>query len=135
MSLVKSVFPDSERLFSECDLHIHVPEGAVPKDGPSAGIALTTALASLVTGKVVDPHIAMTGEVALRGVVTPIGGLPEKLMAAERAGITKVFIPEENMYDLKDVADEVKDKIEITPVSKIEDVLYAVGILPITYEA
>ena len=107
----------------------------MPKDGPSAGIALTTALASLVTGKVVDPHIAMTGEVALRGVVTPIGGLPEKLMAAERAGITKVFIPEENMYDLKDVADEVKDKIEITPVSKIEDVLNAVGILPITYDA
>ena len=135
VSLVKSVFPDSEKLFSECDLHIHVPEGAVPKDGPSAGIALTTALASLVTGKVIDPHIAMTGEVALRGVVTPIGGLPEKLMAAERAGITKVFIPEENMYDLKDVADEVKEKIEITPVSKIEDVLNAVGILPITYEA
>ena len=135
VSLVKSLFPASKSLFEKGDLHIHVPEGAVPKDGPSAGIALTTALASLVTGKVVDPHIAMTGEVALRGAVTPIGGLPEKLMAAERAGISKVFIPEENMFDLKDVADEVKEKIEITPVSRIEDVLNMVGILPVTYEA
>ena len=129
------MFPDSEKLFREGDLHIHVPDGAVPKDGPSAGIAMTTALASLVTGKVIDPHIAMTGEVALRGVVTPIGGLPEKLMAAERAGITKAFIPEENMYDLKDVADEVREKIDITPVSRVEDVLYAAGILPLTYNA
>jgi len=131
ISLVKSLFPDSESLFNENDLHIHVPEGAVPKDGPSAGIALTTALASLVTGKVVDTHIAMTGEVALRGVVTPIGGLPEKLMAAERAGISRAFIPEENMFDLKDVADEVKEKIEITPVARVEDVLKEVGILDI----
>ena len=129
VSLVKTLFPDKASKFSENDLHIHVPEGAVPKDGPSAGIALTTALSSLVTGCVVDPHIAMTGEVALRGAVTPIGGLPEKLMAAERAGITKVFIPEENEYDLKDVADEVKEKIEIRTVSKVGEVLVAVGIL------
>ena len=125
----------AQKLFEKGDLHIHVPEGAVPKDGPSAGIALTTALASLVTGKIVDPHIAMTGEVALRGAVTPIGGLPEKLMAAERAGVSKVFIPEENMYDLKDVAEEVKEKIEIIPVSRIEEVLNNAGILPVTYEA
>ncbi|MBE6019596.1 MAG: endopeptidase La [Clostridiales bacterium] len=129
VSLVKTIFPDKAELFAENDLHIHVPEGAVPKDGPSAGIALTTALSSLVTGHVVDPHIAMTGEVALRGTVTLIGGLPEKLMAAERAGITKVFIPDDNEYDLKDVADEVKDKIEIRTVSKVEDVLRATGIL------
>ena len=129
VSLVKTLFPDKADMFSNNDLHIHVPEGAVPKDGPSAGIALTTALSSLVTGCVVDPHIAMTGEVALRGAVTPIGGLPEKLMAAERAGITKVFIPEENEYDLKDVADEVKDKIEIRTVSKVGEVLMATGIL------
>jgi len=129
VSLVKTMFPDKAELFAENDLHIHVPEGAVPKDGPSAGIALTTALSSLVTGHVVDPHIAMTGEVALRGAVTPIGGLPEKLMAAERAGITKVFIPDENEYDLKDVAEEVKNKIEICTVSKVVDVLRATGIL------
>ncbi|MBR2540715.1 MAG: endopeptidase La [Mogibacterium sp.] len=128
ISLVKTIFPEYADKFSENDLHIHVPAGAVPKDGPSAGIALTTAISSLVTGKVVDPHIAMTGEVALRGAVTPIGGLPEKLMAAERAGITKVFIPEDNVFDLKDVAEEVKEKIEIIPVSKVMDVLSAVGV-------
>lgn len=129
VSLVKGLFPESEQKFSENDLHIHVPAGAVPKDGPSAGIALTTALASLVTGKSVDPHIAMTGEVALRGAVTPIGGLPEKLMAAERAGITRAFIPSDNEFDLKDVADEVKEKIEITTVSTVGEVLKATGIL------
>ena len=129
VSLVKAIFPEHAGKFSENDLHIHVPAGAVPKDGPSAGIALTTAISSLVTGKAVDPHIAMTGEVALRGAVTPIGGLPEKLMAAERAGITKAFIPAENEYDLKDVADEVKEKIDIRLVSKVGDVLKATGIL------
>ena len=129
VSLVKTIFPDKADMFSENDLHIHVPEGAVPKDGPSAGIALTTAISSLVTGHIVDPHIAMTGEVALRGAVTPIGGLPEKLMAAERAGITKAFIPEENEFDLKDVADEVKNKIEIQTVSNVGEVLKATGIL------
>ena len=77
----------------------------------------------------VDPHIAMTGEVALRGAVTPIGGLPEKLMAAQRAGVTKVFISEENMYDLKDVAQEVRDKIEIVPVTKVTELLKAVGVM------
>ena len=76
-----------------------------------------------------DPHIAMTGEVALRGAVTPIGGLPEKLMAAQRAGVTRVFIPQENLHDLKDVAQEVKDKIEINPVSKVTELLNAVSIL------
>ena len=76
-----------------------------------------------------DPHIAMTGEVALRGAVNPIGGLPEKLMAAHRAGITKVFIPEENLYDLKDVAKEVLDSIEIVPVTGIRDILTATGVM------
>ena len=129
LSLVKNLFPDESRVLEDHDLHIHVPEGAVPKDGPSAGVTLTAALSSLLTGRVVDPHIAMTGEVALRGAVTPIGGLPEKLMAAQRAGITRVFIPEENLYDLKDVAQEVRDKIEIIPVSRVTDLLEAVGIL------
>ena len=129
ISLVKSLFPDKAELFGKNDLHIHVPEGAVPKDGPSAGITITTALASLVTGNAVSPEYAMTGEVSLRGVVTPIGGLPEKLMAAVRAGITKVFIPEDNVEDLKDVPDEVKDKLEIIPVSQVNDVLSKTGII------
>lgn len=129
LSLVKSMFPKKAKLLKDRDLHIHVPEGAVPKDGPSAGVALTTALSSLLTGRVVDPHIAMTGEVALRGSVTAIGGLPEKLMAAQRAGITKVFIPKDNEYDLKDVAQEVKDKMEIVPVTKVTEILKAVGIV------
>ena len=85
----------------------------MPKDGPSAGITMTTALASLVSGKAVAPTIAMTGEVSLRGVVTPIGGLPEKLMAASRAGIQTVFIPMENEDDLDEVPQEVKDKVKL----------------------
>ena len=129
VSLVKSMFPDKESLFEENDLHIHVPAGAVPKDGPSAGITLTPALASLVTGRAVSPEFAMTGEVSLRGVVMPIGGLPEKLMAAQRAGVTQVFIPEENVDDLADVAEEVKQALKIVPVHYVTDVLRQVGIL------
>ena len=129
LSLVRALFPEEAEQLNDHDLHIHVPAGAVPKDGPSAGITLTTALASLLTGKIVDPHIAMTGEVALRGAVTPIGGLPEKLMAAERAGITRVFIPEENVFDLKDVAPEVRERIEIIPVTSVEDVLRRTGVI------
>ena len=129
VSLVKALFPDKADLLKDNDLHIHVPSGAVPKDGPSAGITLTTALASLLTGHAVDPHIAMTGEASLRGAVTPIGGLPEKLMAAERAGVTKVFIPAGNERDLKDVAQEVKDRIEIVPVQEVTEVLRACGIM------
>lgn len=123
LTLVKSLYPKESKVFQDHDLHIHVPEGAVPKDGPSAGITLTTALASLVTGKAVSPDYAMTGEVSLRGGVLPIGGLPEKLMAAQRAGITKVLIPFDNTDDLEDVATEVKDKLKITPVKKVRDVL------------
>lgn len=123
LTLVKSLYPKESKVFQDHDLHIHVPEGAVPKDGPSAGITLTTALASLVTGKAVSPDYAMTGEVSLRGGVLPIGGLPEKLMAAQRAGITKVLIPFDNADDLEDVAAEVKDKLKITPVKKVRDVL------------
>ena len=128
VSLVKTMFPDKASMFSKNDIHIHVPEGAVPKDGPSAGITLTTAIASLVTGKAVDPHFAMTGEVSLRGVISPIGGLPEKLMAAQRAGVKTVFIPKENEDDLRDVASEVLEQIEVIPVSSVEQVLDKVGI-------
>lgn len=123
LSLVKSLYPKESKVLDDHDLHIHVPAGAVPKDGPSAGITLTTALASLLTGKKVSPEYAMTGEISLRGGVMPIGGLPEKLMAAQRAGITKVLIPADNEQDLDDVADEVKNKLEIIPVKKVTEVL------------
>lgn len=123
LTLVRSLYPKESRILEDHDLHIHVPAGAVPKDGPSAGITLTTALASLITGKAVDTDCAMTGEVSLRGGVMPIGGLPEKLMAAQRAGIKKVYIPIDNAEDLEDVADEVKDKLKIIPVKKVSDVL------------
>ena len=134
ISMIKAMYPDKVRLFTENDLHIHVPEGAVPKDGPSAGITLTTALASLVCGREVSPEWAMTGEVSLRGRVMPIGGLPEKLMAAQRAGITKVFIPEENREDLDEVAQEVKSALKIFPVSKVSDVLEMLELHPNTAE-
>ncbi len=130
ISLVKAMYPDKVRLFSENDLHIHVPEGAIPKDGPSAGITLTTALASLVTGREVSPQWAMTGEVSLRGGIMPIGGLPEKLMAAQRAGISQVFIPEENRDDLDEVAEEVKSALKIFPVKKVSDVLEMLDLHP-----
>lgn len=128
-ALVQARFPEQAELFEKNDLHIHVPDGSTPKDGPSAGITMTTAIASLVTGIPVPPNIAMTGEVSLEGVVSAIGGLPEKLMAAERAGVQKVFIPKENIDDLRDVAAEVRDRLEIIPVESIEEVLTALGIL------
>ena len=123
LSLVKSMFPKEAEVFKEHDIHIHVPAGATPKDGPSAGITLTTAIASLITEKAVDSSFAMTGEVSLRGVVMPIGGLPEKLMAAQRSGVKTVFIPKDNVNDLKDVPKEVKDKLTIIPVSLVSEVL------------
>lgn len=130
VSLVKAMYPEKAHLFEENDLHVHVPEGAVPKDGPSAGITLTTALASLVTGREVSPTWAMTGEVSLRGEVMPIGGLPEKLMAAQRSGIKNVFIPQENEEDLSDVAEEVRKALNIVPVRKVRDVLETLDLHP-----
>ncbi|MBQ8954853.1 MAG: endopeptidase La [Clostridia bacterium] len=128
VSLVKAMLPEQAASLAESDLHIHVPDGATPKDGPSAGITLTTALASQLTATAVPPTVAMTGEVSLQGDVNPIGGLPEKLMAAQRAGVKRVFIPRENVDDLKDVAQEVKEALVITPVSTVEEVLLALGI-------
>lgn len=128
VSLVKSMFPDKADLFEKNDLHIHVPAGAVPKDGPSAGITLTTAIASLVTGRAVRADLAMTGEVSLQGRVMPIGGLPEKLMAAVRSGVKTVFVPRENEDDLSDVAEEVLNQLEIILVDTAEDVLVKTGI-------
>jgi ATP-dependent Lon protease len=123
LSLLKSRLPVSAVSFKDKDIHIHVPSGAVPKDGPSAGITLFTALASLVTGIPVSGKIAMTGEISLRGAVMPIGGLKEKLIAAHRAGVTKALIPVDNEIDLKDVPDEVKDDMSIVIVETIEDVM------------
>ena len=129
VSKVKALFPEKAQLFAENDLHIHVPDGATPKDGPSAGITLTTALASLLTGKAVPSMVAMTGEVSLQREVKPIGGLPEKLMAAERAGVKTVFIPADNAEDLEDVAPEVREKLEVIPVREVSEVLTRLGLL------
>jgi ATP-dependent Lon protease len=110
-------------LFDRRDIHVHVPEGATPKDGPSAGIAMATAIVSVITGIPVRRDIAMTGEVTLRGRVLPIGGLKEKLLAALRGGIKKVLIPEENAKDLVDLPASVKNGLEIVPVSRMDQVL------------
>lgn len=125
LSLVKSRLAVSTLTFNfrDQDLHIHVPSGAVSKDGPSAGIALFSAIASLITGLKIDPTLAMTGEITLRGAVLPVGGIKEKLLAAHRAGIKKVLIPQENVKDLKELPDEVKAELIIKPVEVIEDVL------------
>lgn len=109
--------------FEKQDLHIHVPAGATPKDGPSAGIAIFATIASLVTGHSIDSKLAMTGEISLRGKVLPVGGIKEKVIAAERAGIVHVMLPSENVYDLKDVPIEVKTKLKFIFVDTIEDVL------------
>jgi ATP-dependent Lon protease len=105
------------------DIHIHLPEGAVPKDGPSAGIGMVTSIVSTLTGVPVRKDVAMTGEVTLRGRVLPIGGLKEKLLAALRGGITTVLIPEENRKDLAEIPDNVKQGIDIIPVSHVDEVL------------
>ncbi|KAA0013585.1 endopeptidase La [Billgrantia pellis] len=115
---------DPER-FEKEDLHIHVPEGATPKDGPSAGIAMVTAMVSAYTGRPIRCDLAMTGEVNLRGEVMPIGGLKEKLLAARRGGIKTVLIPEENRRDLKEVPDNIKGALDIRPVRWIDEVLEA----------
>jgi ATP-dependent Lon protease len=110
-------------LFEKKDIHVHVPEGATPKDGPSAGVAMATAIISVLTGIPVRKDVAMTGEITLRGRVLPIGGLKEKLLAALRGGIKTVIIPEENVKDLSEIPVEIKNKIEIVPVARVDDVL------------
>ena len=110
-------------IFEKKDFHIHVPEGATPKDGPSAGIAMVTSIVSSITGVPVDKNIAMTGEVTLRGHVLPIGGLKEKLLAAHRAGIPKVIIPEENKKDLVEIPKNILDNIEVQTVKTVDEVI------------
>jgi ATP-dependent Lon protease len=103
-------------------MHIHVPAGAVPKDGPSAGIALATSIASLLTNTKVDSNLAMTGEITLTGQVLPIGGLKEKVLGAKRAGINKIVLPKRNEIDLEDVPKEVRDTMTFVPVEEISEV-------------
>lgn len=124
-SLIRSrlAFNLKKAEFEKKDLHIHVPSGAIPKDGPSAGVALLTTIASLVTGREVDPKLAMTGEISLRGAVLPVGGIKEKVLAAHRAGIKKVILPQENFNDLDEVPDDVKKEIEFITVETVEDVI------------
>ena len=122
VNLVKSLLFEKKIDFRDKDIHIHVPSGSVPKDGPSAGITMFTAIISLVLGIKVDSLLAMTGEISLRGQVLPIGGLPEKLMAAERAGIKKVLIPLSNKEDLTDVPESTKKSLEIVLVDTVTDV-------------
>jgi ATP-dependent Lon protease len=112
-----------DEMFEKRDIHIHVPDGATPKDGPSAGAAMTTAFVSALTGIPVRSDVAMTGEITLRGEVTAIGGLKEKLLAAHRGGIKTVIIPEENAKDLQEIPENVKNHLEIVPVKWIDQVL------------
>ncbi|MDO9126032.1 MAG: S16 family serine protease, partial [Parvibaculum sp.] len=110
-------------LFDRRDIHVHVPEGATPKDGPSAGVAMTVAIVSVMTGIPVRKDVAMTGEMTLRGRVLPIGGLKEKLLAALRGGIKTVLIPQDNAKDLADIPDNVKNSLEIVPVTTLDEAI------------
>ncbi|MGM9970836.1 MAG: endopeptidase La [Anaeroplasmataceae bacterium] len=111
------------QLFSDNDIHIHVPEGAVPKDGPSAGVTMTTAIVSALTGRKVDAHLGMTGEITLRGSVLPIGGLKEKAIAAHRSGLTTILIPDENQRDIDEIPEEVQNALTIIPVKNVMEVI------------
>ncbi len=105
------------------DVHVHVPEGAVPKDGPSAGVALTCAMLSAITGKPARQDVAMTGESTLRGKVLPIGGVKEKLLAAYRMGMTTVLLPEENKKDLREIPKEIRDKLDVRTITGVDQAI------------
>ena len=113
----------SQELLEKSDIHVHVPAGATPKDGPSAGVAMFTALASLLTGRPVKSEVAMTGEISLRGLVLPIGGVKEKVLAALRAGITTVMLPARNKRDLEEIPAEAREKLKFVWVEKVDDAL------------
>ena len=126
LTYIRSVAPTmdiAEDFFQKHDIHVHVPAGATPKDGPSAGVAMTTALASLVTGRPVDAEVAMTGEVTLTGQVLPVGGIKEKIIAARQAGITKVFLPDRNKADVDETKDEVIKDMRFVYVDHVSTVL------------
>ena len=126
MSLVRSRLNQGVFEHDHQDIHIHVPAGAIPKDGPSAGVAMVSAMASLVLNKPVSPKIAMTGEITLRGAVTPVGGIKEKVIAAHRAGIERVLLPKRNERDLKEVPDEVKKDLQFLFAETVEEALHHV---------
>jgi len=137
-SFVRSISPEigvKPTKFESSDIHVHVPEGATPKDGPSAGVGMVTSIVSVLTGIAVKKDIAMTGEVTLRGNVLPIGGLKEKLLAALRGGITTVLIPQDNVKDLVEIPDNVKNDLTIIPVSHVREVLtHALVSVPVPIE-
>ena len=118
-------------IFDKKDFHIHVPEGATPKDGPSAGVGMVTSIVSAITEIPVNKNVAMTGEITLRGLVLPIGGLKEKLLAAHRAGIKKVLIPIENKKDLIEVPKTILESMEIIPVKNVDEVLKVALVKPL----
>ena len=126
ISYIRSVadkYGISEKFFSKNDIHIHIPEGSVPKDGPSAGITMVTAVLSAVTGIPVDSELAMTGEVTMRGRVLAIGGLKEKMLAAKNIGINKLLVPAENSDDVNDIPEEIKEGMDIHFVTTMNEVL------------
>jgi ATP-dependent Lon protease len=116
-------FKINATLFNENDIHIHVPEGAIPKDGPSAGVTMATAIVSALTQRPVKRNLGMTGEITLRGAVLPIGGLREKSIAAHRSGLKTILIPKENINDIEDVPQEVKSSLQIIPVDNVDEVI------------
>jgi len=125
LSLIRSRLAHTTNSFDfiKSDIHIHVPSGATPKDGPSAGVTLFTSLASLIAGKTVDPKIAMTGEITLSGAVLPVGGIKEKVLAAHRTGIRKIILPKENLRDLEDVPADIRGEVGFVPGETVEDLL------------
>jgi ATP-dependent Lon protease len=128
LTLVRSRLSQANKpfAFDREDIHLHVPAGAIPKDGPSAGVAMVSAMASLMLDRPVSSQFAMTGEITLRGAVTPVGGIKEKVIAAHRAGIKKVMLPKKNERDLKEVPDEVKNSLEFFFVETVEEALHHV---------
>ena len=125
-SYIRSIAPElgiETDVFENHDIHIHVPSGAIPKDGPSAGVTMITAITSLLTGLPVAPTVAMTGEITLRGAVLPVGGIKEKVLAAHRAGIKHVLLPKKNQKDLPEIPDEIAAELTFTTVSRMEEVL------------
>jgi ATP-dependent Lon protease len=125
LSYVRSKASDldiPEDIFGEIDIHVHVPKGSVPKDGPSAGVAIATALASLLSGRTVRGDVGMTGEITLRGQVLPVGGVKMKVLTAHRAGLGTVILPTQNEKDLEDVPEEVLEELEIVFVDRVDEV-------------